>query len=331
LPVLAKPPNIFGVEKNTMDTKMIGGKIAKARKEINISQAQLAQLLFISPQAVGKWERGESTPDITTFNRLAEILGVDLNYFSDNFTSETAEASFKVSDDAIHGGRETAPDAASPVHPTEASLLTNFSGSNLSKTDFAGVTAHKRKFNASVLCGSDFSGADLTGTSFYACDMREANFDGTNLTDCTLSTNNLTDASFRRTILVRTEFSKSALDQTKFIEADFVQAKLTKTDLRKTVFQNCSFDGVDFDASDMRGLCLNGLTFTHVKFHSTALNEATFDGASLINVSFRAPFAITNKYYRSIKTIHFDGATMDKLTFASLKGMGADLSKVTIK
>jgi len=43
-----------------METTMIGNKIAKARKEINMSQAQLAQHLFISPQAVGKWERGNS-------------------------------------------------------------------------------------------------------------------------------------------------------------------------------------------------------------------------------------------------------------------------------
>lgn len=41
-----------------MEIAMIGNKIAKARKEINMSQAQLAQNLFISPQAVGKWERG---------------------------------------------------------------------------------------------------------------------------------------------------------------------------------------------------------------------------------------------------------------------------------
>jgi transcriptional regulator with XRE-family HTH domain len=59
-----------------MESKMIGSKIAEARKKINISQAQLAERLFISPQAVGKWERGESMPDITTFNRLAEMLGV---------------------------------------------------------------------------------------------------------------------------------------------------------------------------------------------------------------------------------------------------------------
>ena len=68
-----------------VNTKMIGNKIAEARKKINISQAQLAERLFISSQAVGKWERGESMPDIITFNRLAEILGVDLNLFFRKF------------------------------------------------------------------------------------------------------------------------------------------------------------------------------------------------------------------------------------------------------
>lgn len=48
------------------ETKKIGNKIAEARKRINISQAQLAERLFISSQAVGKWERGESM-DTTPF------------------------------------------------------------------------------------------------------------------------------------------------------------------------------------------------------------------------------------------------------------------------
>jgi transcriptional regulator with XRE-family HTH domain len=74
-----------------METQRIGGKIAEARKKINFSQAQLAQHLFISPQAVGKWERGESLPDILTFNRLAKILGVDLNYFSENFPTTASK------------------------------------------------------------------------------------------------------------------------------------------------------------------------------------------------------------------------------------------------
>jgi hypothetical protein len=52
----------------------------------------------------------------------------------------------------------------------------------------------------------------------------------------------------------------------------------------------------------------------------SALNEVTFRGATLKNVSFRA-----------IKAICFDGAMMDKLTYAALKGLRViDLSKVTV-
>lgn len=45
------------------NAKMIGNKIATARKKINISQTQLAQRLFISSQADGMIpEKPESEP-----------------------------------------------------------------------------------------------------------------------------------------------------------------------------------------------------------------------------------------------------------------------------
>jgi transcriptional regulator with XRE-family HTH domain len=94
-----------------LNTKMIGNRIAEARKKINVSQAQLAGFIFISPQAVGKWERGESMPDITTFNRLAEILGVDLNYFSENFQSADDEVSSKAHVDSSGDTEQTVQDA----------------------------------------------------------------------------------------------------------------------------------------------------------------------------------------------------------------------------
>ncbi len=313
-----------------METKVIGSKIAKARKAINMSQAQLAQHLFISPQAVGKWERGESIPDILTFNRLAEVLGVDLNYFSENFQSVADETLSQKTNSSIDGVEPTVHEVATSSNSLERQLLTDFSASYLPKSDFAGITAHKRKFKGSALRGSDFSGADLTGSSFMASDVREANFDGTNLTDCILSTIDLTDASFNKTILVRTEFSKIELTRAIFTDVKLIDVKLAMTDLRKAIFENCSFNGVDFKYSDLRGLCLDGQTFIGVKFDKAALNEATFKGATLKNVSFRSTYALTNKYYRAIKTISFDGAMMDKLTYAALKGLGADLSKVTV-
>ena len=105
---------------------------------------------------------------------------------------------------------------------------------------------------------------------------------------------------------------------------------LTLTDLRRTIFEGCLFDGVDFKYSDLSGQCFDGQTFIGVKFDKAALTEASFKGATFRNVSFQPGFALTNKYYRMIKTICFDGATMDKLTYAALKGMDVDLSKVTV-
>ena len=243
------------------------------------------------------------------------------------------ETAFEMTIDSIGDIEQTVQEAAGISRSLERQLLINFSASNLPKSDFAGVTAHKGKFEASILRGSDFAGADLTGSSFKSSDVREANFDGANLTDCNFSTLDLTDASFNKTILVRTEFNTSDLTRAKFSDVKLIDAKLTMTDLRTTIFENCIFDGVDFKYCDMRGMCLDRLTFIGVKFDKAALNEVTFKGATLKNVSFVPAYTWhtwTKKYYRAIKTICFDEATMDKLTYATLKGMEADLSKVTV-
>lgn len=243
------------------------------------------------------------------------------------------ETALAMTIDSIGDIEQTVQEIANLSRSLERQLLINFSASNLPESDFAGVKAHEGKFESSALRGSDFSGADLTGSSFKSSDLYEVNFDGANLTDCTFYAVELTDASFKNTILIRTEFSTSNLTRTKFSNVKLMDIKLNMTDLRETIFENCIFEGVDFKYCDLRGMNLDGLTFIGVKFDKTSLNEATFKGAILKNVSFHAPFTWTSwskKYYHAIKTICFDGATMDKLTYNALKGMEADLSKVTV-
>jgi uncharacterized protein YjbI with pentapeptide repeats len=240
------------------------------------------------------------------------------------------ETAFEMTIDSIGDIEQTVQEVANLTRSLERQVLINFSAGNLPNSDFVGVTAHKGKFVGSALRGSDFSGADLTGSVFKASDVREANFDGTNLTDCNLSAIDLADASFNKSILVRTNFSMSGLNGVKFTNVKLTDAKLAMTDLRKTVFHNCIFTGVDFKYSDLRGLCLDGQTFISVKFGKAALTDVSFRGATLENVSFLPGFTWSKKYYRAIKTICFDGAMMDKLTYASLKGIEVDLSKVTV-
>lgn len=62
-----------------MDTEKIGKFIYTLRKEKNLSQYQLADLIPISRQAVSKWERGKTTPDSLTLIKLSEIFNVTIN------------------------------------------------------------------------------------------------------------------------------------------------------------------------------------------------------------------------------------------------------------
>ncbi|MBB6734477.1 pentapeptide repeat-containing protein [Cohnella zeiphila] len=240
------------------------------------------------------------------------------------------ETAFKMTIEGVGDIEQTILEVANLSRSLERQVLTNFSASNLPESDFAGVIAHKGQFKASALRGSDFSGADLTGSSFKGSDVREANFDNANLTDCNLSALDLANASFHQSILVRTNFSKCGLNGVKFSGVKLTDVKLTLTDLRETIFENCIFNGVNFEYSDLRGQCFDESTFIGVQFGKAALSEVSFKGATLKNVSFHPGFTLSKKYYRAIKTVCFDGAMMDKLTFAALKGMEADLSKVTV-
>ena len=239
------------------------------------------------------------------------------------------ETAFDMTIESIGDIEQTVQEVANLSRSLERKLAINFSGSNLPKSDFAGVIAHQGQFKGSALRGSDFSGADLTGSSFYSSDMREANFERANLTDCNFSATDLADANFRQAILVRTAFSASRLDGAKFIGVKLTDVKFSKNDLRKATFEGCAFLGVDFHYSDLSGQRLDGQTFIGVKFDLPALKDVSFQGATLRNVSFRPVGLWSLK--RAIRSIHFDGALMDKLTYAALKGIGADLSNVTVQ
>jgi uncharacterized protein YjbI with pentapeptide repeats len=238
------------------------------------------------------------------------------------------ETAFAMTIESIGDIEQTVQEVANLSRALERKVLINFYGSNAPQSDFAGVIAHQGKFKGSALRGSDFAGADLTGSSFYGSDVREANFDRANLTDCTFSASDLVGASFRESILVRTHFSSSGLDGAKFTGVTLTDVKFTTTDLRKTIFERCIFLGVNFRYSDLSGQRLDGQTFIGITFGLPSLKDVSFQGATLRNVSFRPVGFWSQKH--AIESIHFDGAMMDKLTYAALKGIGADGSKVTI-
>lgn len=57
----------------------LGKRIAMLRRQKELRQEDLAQMLEVSPQAVSKWENDQTCPDISLLPRLAEILGVTVD------------------------------------------------------------------------------------------------------------------------------------------------------------------------------------------------------------------------------------------------------------
>lgn len=57
----------------------MGAIIARKRKELGMTQEQLAGALGISYQAVSKWENELSSPDISTLPLLADLFGVTVD------------------------------------------------------------------------------------------------------------------------------------------------------------------------------------------------------------------------------------------------------------
>lgn len=67
---------------------MYGEKIKTKRRELNLSQEDLANKLFVTRQAISKWENDKATPTMTNLRELSEVFGVDMAYFIGQANSE---------------------------------------------------------------------------------------------------------------------------------------------------------------------------------------------------------------------------------------------------
>ena len=59
------------------------GTLKKLRKEKNLSQQQLADMLFVERSSIANWETGRRLPDAVLLIRIAGCLNIDVNFLLD--------------------------------------------------------------------------------------------------------------------------------------------------------------------------------------------------------------------------------------------------------
>lgn len=71
-----------------MSEKNMADMISSRRRELGMTQKELADKLNITDKAVSKWERGLACPDTAAIPKLAQILGISIE---EVMTSKPAE------------------------------------------------------------------------------------------------------------------------------------------------------------------------------------------------------------------------------------------------
>lgn len=290
----------------------IGSKISAARKERNLSQAQLAQQLSVSSQAVGKWERGESMPDIITFNRLAEILGVDLNYFSENFQSAVTE---KASTES-----SAKQSAELPSEIQEKKLGWDMSCGNWVDADFSGLNNLHEKFSSSNMQRCLFIGSEMSGLLLKSNNVDSCDFSSSDISNSRIQTSNIVNSVFKSCSLRETEFSSSYIKGCDFSGADFTRTVIKSSALLKNTITGAVWNRTAFYTTQFADIVFDG-TLKECAFENCAFSRVTFQNATLINTFFK------NK---SLKRIRFIDCHADKMTYSFLKNGKADLSGITL-
>lgn len=82
-----------------MDAQKLGTFLQARRKELGLTQAQLAEKLHVTDKAVSRWERGVGLPDINLLEPLSQALEVSLTELiraqrieSDTLSKDAADA-----------------------------------------------------------------------------------------------------------------------------------------------------------------------------------------------------------------------------------------------
>ena len=295
--------------------KTIGSKIAEARKKAKLSQAALAQEVSISPQAVGKWERGESMPDISTLNRLAEIFGVDLNYFSDNFqpADTTAAATEKHS--------LLTPEAPAPKTRKRFDWNWDMSQGNWADADFSGLKNLKEKFSNSNVKNCKFVNADLSGLILGKNNIESCDFSAANLRDSKIQSSNLLNNQYKGCSFIDAEFLRNNIEKCDFSGADFSGADMLEVNFERNLLNEAVWKFTTFKKTNLSHVVFEGVMedchFEHCAFYSVK-----FENATLLNSFF--------KYNERFKKVEFINCKVDPITYAFLKNNQANLSDVSL-
>lgn len=167
-----------------MDTKLIGKRIAEARSgpDKRVTQAQLANFLGVTPQAISGWERGEAIPETDKITKIADFLDIPIGWLLEgpesglSMTRDGRGMAIVRLVDSVPAGKLTAP-----MSQEAQELLPTIAFANLGRGDFIALTVEGDSMdrispNGSIIVVNKSDRALVTGKAYVFCHRGKVTF-----------------------------------------------------------------------------------------------------------------------------------------------------------
>ena len=337
-----------------MNELTLGIKISTLRKQNNLTQSDLADLLGVSSQAVSKWEMGQSMPDIVTLCKIAEQLDQDLNYFAreleekdllnddeslDNPTLHSIRSlqdrpsnqKINSTQDTIHhynghhnddttthngqGGNQQ-----SQSERPHSNKVFDMAYATWKNNDFSGLKNPNGKFGYAIINGCKFNNADLTSAKFTANVIKDSTFDNANLQGASIVAASVSKSSF-----IHCNMSSANIKASDIKDCQFNQSKLDNASIKASQITKCDFEQISWNGLELKNTKLKQLTI------SGSITDASFVGVWLKDIQFKN-CSFQNTLFKNIKfaSVQFLDCTVDNTTYSFLQNCkGVDFNGIT--
>jgi uncharacterized protein YjbI with pentapeptide repeats len=325
-----------------IDPITIGLKINQARRQGNLSQTEFAQRLGVSPQAVSKWERGESLPDLIMLDQICQMCNLKSAYFFNDYvpTPNTYASDddyvyeidpqtnrYQDSDDEKEILRQKQQDEA-----LEAQVVDNpqNKANNKAMFDLSMNTWRNIDFSNSSMKTKTIKMATLSNCNLNDNNMRSSLIKFTTIDSCTFINTNLSNtiikfSNFRASNFENTNLATSIIEFSNFSSSHFFGSNFDSIRFSESTFKDNKFDHANFVNVEMRHCIFKDVIFASdiesSFFNQSVFKDCVFQDITITNTMFKGKFS---------KGVRFVNCRVDKSTYTHLVSSKADVNGITI-
>lgn|GEM_PF-3474646 len=277
----------------TSNSNLLGELIKRVRTTNNLTQGNFGKVFepSVTQSTIARWEKGELTPDMMHFPKIASLLNLSYEEFVDfieqpkskiedlNIENKTLTynkrhlSMLKKGVRAWNNWREKNPDVIPQLSGISLSTgkLCNLDGYNLQGANLAGLKGNHIQIKQANLVEANLEKAQFKGGSFFGSNFSRAN----------LNNVEINDTRFDRAIFKETNLSKA-----KIIYSDFKEVTFEKACMEQVFFSRVNLSGANLKQANLESAQLTNIQLREANLNQASLKKAKLSQCSIYGSTF---------------------------------------------